>query len=238
MGTLVDQATGDFARANKRWLDQLFRSFAGLDMALRQPGVNAGHRYTVRGAVLNTRLGVWGVASVNGATCGDNGGRTTRGQPCKKKPVVDGRCAHHPPPLFTVVHNAGDELDAVELDFGDDARARPIPAPIPWRSVQLRVGGRPLSAIDQRSGELLLLAGTRVWGNIIMEISHSLGIPPDARVRIGDAVHPADLMWTVGRLRRTAQAAALFCEGRRMEDNMLLEDYGLRPGAELRLAAS
>jgi hypothetical protein len=237
--SLMDRAREKFEFANRRWLRLLFRRYAHLEMRLRVPDSDEGHVYIVHNAVLNTRLGTTGPAKTSGATCGENGGRTSKGTPCKKKASTDGRCPHHPPALFTVVHEAGDTVGSVELDFGDDASARPVPCQMPWNQVRISVPGHdaPLAAIDQPPGDgIELLSGTRVWSHIILDIKKALNLPPEAHVRIGETVYGADPLWTVRDLRRVVNLPAgnLGVDGRRMEDAMLLEDYGLRPGQELR----
>lgn len=64
------------------------------------------------------------------AACGDTGGRTKRGQPCKLKPLLHGRCAKHPLDA-TALTVLGDWPDA-EVDI-DGHRWRPTLEAAKWR---------------------------------------------------------------------------------------------------------
>lgn len=238
MSSLVDRAHAQFCHYNKTWLKMLFRDFTFHEMRLREN--EAGHRYVVKNATLNTRLGRWGAGGGTlGAICGDNGGRTTKGTPCKKKAVADGRCAHHPPPRFEVIYDAGHTVSELEIDVGEDAFSRPIPWELKWSAVVLRVQGedQTLSAIDHITESIELLSGTRVWSIITLELKKALNLPPEAHVHIGQRVYGADPLWTVKDLCKSINlpTGSLGLNGHRLEDGMLLEDYGLRPGKQLHL---
>ena len=154
--SLVDRANDDYVQQNGSWIDQVFKSYSAFSMSLRSQDNDVGHQYHFTSAVLNTRIGEWTQSSFSGKTCGENGGKTAKGLPCKKKATVDGRCPLHPPPLFTVRYNVGDTIESITIDFGDDTHIRPLPACVEWSEIRFKVPGTetPLSAIDQRSGSV------------------------------------------------------------------------------------
>ena len=190
--------------------------------------------------MLNTRIGEWTQSSFSGKTCGENGGKTAKGLPCKKKATVDGRCPLHPPPLFTVRYNVGDTIESITIDFGDDTHIRPLPACVEWSEIRFKVPGTetPLSAIDQRSGSVYLVSGTRVWDDIILDVKDLLNLPPEAHVRINKRLYGADPLWTVEKLLLALNLPLITqlatSEGK-VESGYLLGDYGLRSGGCLDL---
>lgn len=238
--SLADRAKDEYVHQNASWIKQIFKSYGAFSMSLRSDHSDVGHQYHFTNAVLNTRIGEWTKSTFSGKTCGENGGKTAKGLPCKKKATVDGRCPLHPPPLFTVRYNVGDAIESITIDFGDDTHLRPLPATVEWSKIRFKVPGTDarLSAIDQRSGSVYLTSGTRVWDDIILDVKETLNLPPEAHVRINKQLYGADPLWTVEKLLLVLNLpliTQMVINERKVEVGYLLSDYGLQSGGCLDL---
>jgi len=237
---VIDWCHRRFLEANRAWIDQLFRNCTNVEAILRVPQENSGHRYVFRNAVLNTRLG-HGVSLVtSGDKCGDNGGRTAKDTPCKRNAISHGRCALHPPDLFRVTHQAGEQVPELVLDFGNDGTLRPIPAALAWDGALISVAGESgLTAVDHRGRTLLLVSATRLLDEIILDIKQIMRCEPEAHVILvdGNGSHhrlAADPLWLVDQFRKAhrLESEPLYCKtlDRKLERGHLLMDYGVKPG--------
>lgn len=163
------------AERNHAWLQMLVRSYDhGLWTQLRTPHSSEGHRYTLYNVVLNTRLGKWLEVSTQGDKCGDNGGKTTKGTSCRRKATHAGRCAQHPPELFTVVHNAGDTVPSLTVDLGNDHDANNTTWL--WDQVTLDTDtSTGLSVVDLKKATLIHTGATVLWDHLINSVVSDLG---------------------------------------------------------------
>lgn len=233
--TLIDRATASYLELNASWIKAVFKKHGAFSMSLRDAHADCGHHYRFENVILNTRLGSWGTHSLQGKTCGENGGRTVKGVACKKKATVDGRCPLHPPPLFTVAHDLGKVLESVTVEFGNDSIARPLPVTIAWNKVRFVVNDapEPLSAVDKRTGNVFLVSGTRVWDNIILYIKETLNLPPEAHVRVQGTLFGVDPLWTVEKMILALELplkTTFKHNDTELHPGHLLSDYGLQSG--------
>ena len=238
--SLVDRANDDYVQQNGSWIDQVFKSYSAFSMSLRSQDNDVGHQYHFTSAVLNTRIGEWTQSSFSGKTCGENGGKTAKGLPCKKRrPWTAGaRCIlRRSSPcgtMWATQSSQSPSILAMTRTYGPCQRVLSglkfgLKSPAPMT---------PLSAIDQRSGSVYLVSGTRVWDDIILDVKDLLNLPPEAHVRINKRLYGADPLWTVEKLLLALNLPLITqlatSEGK-VESGYLLGDYGLRSGGCLDL---
>lgn len=235
---LEDYINVEVLRRNDAWLRQLFRSHDGLRTRLRVARQSQGHVYTIRNPVLNTRLGEHTPAqAATGRLCGDHGGRTAKGTPCRRRGVDPaGRCRQHPHTTVVPRLNPGERLEWVAIEFGDDAAFRPIGGGVPWTKCRMTVpdSDTVLVAIDRLDDPPLALATcTRVWAEQIFRIRSLLKAPYEAALLLEAGKElPVEPMWTTDMLwARHPELAGCTINGRPAAAGALLQDYGVVPGA-------
>jgi hypothetical protein len=239
MSELFERATLAFRELNRDWIDEAFSTFDRLEPTVRVPGEDLGYRYTFYGAVLRTRMGKWVDFSDSGPLCGDNGGKTKKGNPCKKPAQQNGRCKIHPPEMFMVSLNAGDVVPEITLLFGEnDSELRPRPTPLNWRAcAAVLPDGQTLHFIDFEDAPVTFTSVDHVWNKIMYDIKVVLKLPSEATVTVDDKVYGVDHLWPVETLLSVCQLQGpIFTEeGTELRVGHLLKDYGVFSGATTRL---
>ena len=214
----VDIVGDRVAQHNNRWISALFREHGGCTTRWRCVDDDAsGHTYVFSDVVLNTWLERPAPAGATpGPRCGDNGGRTAKGTPCKNRAVLNGRCKRHPPEAL--LYNPNDRFAQVVVDWGNDHHHRPFGAPIGWAACTITVDGVPghrvLAAMDDAA--TAHVPASAVWGWVFAEVAESLNALPDAHVD-GARVDPA---WSTDMLRERHGIVV-------GEPGHLLSDYGV-----------
>jgi len=242
------QAAGQrFQDLNQGWISQLFEAAHWVD-ACEDDGVIT---HTFRGRLRRPAA----PAAPAGARCGDDGGRTKAGHPCRRRPADAGRrCRLHPRPQGS----AGAEADARAGDPpaddppadvhvrlpADAADRRPIPWPAPRSSVAYRLAGTDpwLRLAEDRGSPATVLV--TAWAHVVnqvmlLPIKAALGLPCESVVyfrprRRWVACEPT---WDVARLAQAldvdlARHALVGRQGPWLAGH-LLSDYGVQSHHEL-----
>lgn len=234
--SLLDRVAHDFAAANAAWLRQLFRQ--GTVDAITFDATADGWVYHCSSVVLAARLGRAQPPAADGPLCGDNGGRTAKGQPCRLRGKVHGRCPRHPAPCNTIVAEAAATLADVSfcVHGAKENALRPVPATLPWSALAFAIpGAADLRAVDlaEGGGTLALTSAGRVWDTVLLQVKRALGLPPESHVLVGPdrALVPVDPCWLGAELYRAAgvdpQRAVLVIDGVAVRPDCPLRDYGV-----------
>lgn len=191
-----------------------------------------GHTYVFYNAVLNTRLGT--PISMAFKSCGENGGLTVKGTPCKKNAVINGRCAQHPGSQYRCCFDIGHVLPEVHLVLGDDARFRPLPAMVSWKDARMLVDGNEYVLMDLQSKQFELIPISIVWNELICNIKDMMALPAEFYVTVNNVSVAADLLWSVGKfMTRHHLQGILRMQDAVLQPGYLLGDYHLKPNAIL-----
>lgn len=218
---LFDDANHRTLQANTKWVARLFRSHQAFESSY----TGTEWVYVFIDAVLNTPL--LGEGGGGGALCGDNGGRTTKGAPCKKKAVDGGRCRQHP---RVADHAPGDAVARAEVRFGPDVDdRRPVPVTLGWSECTVTVDGRAHGLPALADDTLAMTPAMWVWGDVINDWSDAIELPPDGTLVVDGRAYAVRSGWDVTELhRRHRQLPPLEVDGRPLAPGHRLEDYGVR----------
>ncbi len=191
-----------------------------------------GHTYIFFNAVLNTRLGQPITTTLK--LCGDNGGLTVKGTPCKKAAVTNGRCAQHPGMQYTCHFDKGHMVPELHVTFGDDARFRPLPATVAWKDARVTIDREPFVLMDLQLKQFDMVPMAIVWNNLISDIKDMLKLPPEFHVVVNNTPLAADALWSVGKfMARHRLQGTLRQQDLVLQPGYLLGDYKLAPNAVL-----
>jgi len=239
--SLLDRVNARFAEKNHEWISRLFKGYSRNTGRLITPDDDVGHEYIFTDVILNTRLGrKESMHTPQGPKCGDNGGRTLAGKPCKRKAVTNGRCSQHPPALFHVNYRMGDQIPRVTIRIGkdgNDTKIRPLPAIVDWEDMTLfEDEGAELMPIDLR-GTFQHVSNTLLWNKIILDFKSILRLPPEMSVVVDGVEYGADRLWDIAMLRDSCALpydVPLVLDGQVLPaSGFLLEDLGIRSGSAL-----
>lgn len=227
----MEVATKEFVEENTSLLNMLFSQYALPDINMVFDKEKGVWRYTFVDVVLNTRLGSDVSPPVRGPLCGDNGGRTVKGDPCKLKGKRNGRCGRHPGPSNSIEYNVHDHLDTAELVIeGDNNLLRPIPADLPFKAVTVN-GLTPIDLISSQQ-RFSFTSGSQAWDMVILKMKDTLKLQPESLVQLPDGnTLPVDPLWLGKYLYRAMQLSptthTLYISGAAVQPNYLLQDYSV-----------
>lgn len=226
MGEVPDlfaQVVARVENANTDWIHQLFQRYGGLDLRARCSGRSEGYHYVFKDAVLRTRLAKSLPCKTDGAKCGDNGGKTQKGTPCRLKAGANGRCAKHPPVLEETVHRPGECIPELVVDWGDDQHHRPIGGSLAWDKCRVSSAGVPDVWPVDLHGTTRHFSAAEVWNQVILEVKEQLGLRPVGTYTHHGVAYPADPLWTTERFMLEHGVTGLD-PGNIMEDLGVCED--------------
>lgn len=140
-----------WAAANATWLQRVFSSYSGVALEIVRDAQQRciGYEYVLQNAVTATRFGKPAevTAVQKGAVCGDFGGKTKTGGPCKNPGKNAGnRCYAHPIALMDISYDTGAKVDRVVISPGSpDNQLRD---PIAWEQIAFQLPLGVCRAID------------------------------------------------------------------------------------------
>lgn len=204
---LLEQVRDKFVKYNKNWIDKVFESFDDLEI-VGNGYDDDGWIYRFKGCKLKLqRPGV----------CGDHGGKTKTGAPCKKRTRKDGdgRCGTHP-------------YETIEVSFGDnDGQLRPIPTP----NAALAIEGFDDVPVAKR-----FVSATHIWSEIVLLVKQDIGFKEESWLVHGKERIPVDPLWPSTMLIDMFPGRRLAIEGKAVKGGHRLGDYGIDRFTELTLS--
>ena len=152
--------------------------------------------------------------------CGDAGGRTTTGKPCRKRVKAGGRCA---------THGTYDTITLVPKEDCQDLR--PFPATVPFSF---------LGISPQKEGTARLVSPTHIWNEVILHACDSLTLPPEAHLVQADGTEiPAHPLWPTNMMMKMyPDCKSVLVNGKVLKKGYRLEDYGVKSGSHGTIAFS
>jgi hypothetical protein len=201
---LLETVADKFAEYNKNWIELLFESYDRIEIVGASPDEFDSWLYKFHGAV----------PRIDGGKCGDYGGRTKAGAPCKKK-ARNGRCATHP-------------VDVLTVTFGkDDGKLRPIPTP----DAKLTVRELEHEVVAKR-----FVSATHIWSEIILSAKKDIGLKPEAWLVTDTGERaPVDELWPSSMLLGMYPGFHVEINGQIVQPGYRLGDYGVGRFKELSL---
>lgn len=205
----IEDVEEKFASYNKSWIDECFISFSGVGLEY----IDGRWRYTFR----ECKPKEW-CPNPTATVCGDTGGTTASGKPCRKRVRAGGtgRCGTHA------------VYDTIVLTPAQDCKdLRPFPASMPLKDLGVSL-----------EGTARVVSPTHVWNEIILVATETLvksgDVHPEAYLNTPDGTRiPSNPLWPCNMLiKMYPDCNVVRVNGHRVRKGYTLEDLGVTSGSE------
>jgi len=218
----LEMVADKFVRYNKDWIPLLFESYAHLDA--ERVAEEGGYRYVFKTCRLKT------APDTSQGICGDVGGKTAKGLPCRKRSRKDGdgRCATHPYGTVVVrVHDGETPCDKI----------RPIGDRLPWSAFSVEADGFDMTSEPNDFIKCRFVSAEHVWSEMMLSVCKDVGVEANATLVIdNDKELPAEPLWPSSFIREMfPDAKRLRLNGQDVKRGYTLRDYGVIDQSRIQL---
>lgn len=195
-----------WARDNATWIDQIFSSWEDISLEVIKDSSDncAGYQYVFKYATLVTKLAL---DSHAGSICGNYGGRTKTGAPCKNSGKYAGnRCHAHPiESAIITLFEPGTVVPKITICIGPDNSMRPMPKSMFWQDLPLIIDDVTTRAIDFVGKELQFETAYSVINKFVVWCQDTYDSPLTFTITCHLGTINVSPHWSITRLRNMLQ---------------------------------